>query len=199
MKDIFISRTYLPPLRKYNKYLKKIWKANWLTNNGELVQELERKLKKRLGVKHVVCVDHGTSALIISARALGIKKKIYTSPYSFIASVSSMVWEGIKPIFVDLDEPFRGPALVTHVYGTPQLTNASPVIYDASHAFAVKFGGKSILSYGDVSAISFNAVKLFQTAEARAIVTKNDEIAEKARSMRNFGFRDRYSYQGTGI
>jgi len=127
-----------------------------------LVQKLEKRIKKRLGVKHVVCVSSGTSALIIAARALGIRDKIYVSPFNYIATVSSMVWEGIKPIFVDLNEEFtKGPALLTHVYGIPQFTDVHPVIYDASHAFPSIVKGRSILSYGDISIASLHATKMF--------------------------------------
>lgn len=198
MKDIYISRTFLPPLNKYNKYLKKIWKSNWLTNNGELVQELERKLQKYWGVKHVVCVDHGTSALMIALKALDIKE-VYLSPYSFIATASAPSWLGIKLNFVDLREEYKSPALVTHLYGAPHLVNVRPIIYDASHAFTTKVDGKSILSFGDASVISFNAVKIFQTIEGGAVVTNDDEIAQKASWMRNFGFKTRYSFYGTGV
>ena len=197
---ISISRTLLPPLEEYNKYLKKIWKSNWLTNNGELVQLLEKKLQKYWGVKHVVCVDHGTSAIMIALKALNIKKEIYVSPNSFIATVSAPVWLGIKPRFVDLGEQYENPALITHLYGIPYIDNGlDTVIYDASHAFTTKIDGKSIFTYGDISVISFNAVKIFQTIEGGAVVTNNDEIAEKARWMRNFGFKTRYSFKGVGI
>lgn len=196
---ISVSRTNLPTLKNYNKYLRKIWKSNWLTNNGKLVQKLEKRLEKYWGVKNVVCVDHGTSAILISLKALNIEKEIYVSPMNFIATVSAPVWLGIKPKFVDLDEAYRSPAIVTHLYGDPNLCYAEPVIYDASHAFATKCGGKYIVNYGDISVISFNAVKIFQTIEGGAVVTNNNELAEKARWLRNFGFKDRYSFQGTGI
>lgn len=198
---ISVSRTNLPSLRQYNYFLKRIWRSNWLTNNGELVQELERKLEQRFNVKHVVCTANGTSALQIAIRALGLKGNFYTSPYSFIATVSAPVWEGLKPIFVDLNEEYtKGPVISTHVYGIPNIINkVSPIIYDASHAFIVKYKGKSILSYGDVSIISFHAAKIFQTVEGGAVVTNNDEIAQKARWMRNYGFKTRYSFWGTGI
>lgn len=197
---ISVSRTRLPSLKEYNKYLKRIWKSNWLTNDGELVQELERKLQEYWGVKHVVCVSSGTSALMIAAKALGVKK-VYTTPFSFIATIGSMVWSGVKPIFVDCGaDPFKkGPVLATHVYGLPHLTDVKPVIYDASHAFDVKHNGKYLVSYGDVSIISFHAVKIFQTVEGGAIVTNNDEIAKKARWMRNHGYKDRYSFHGAGM
>ena len=196
---ISISRTFLPPLETYTAYLKKIWKSHWLTNNGVFVQELEKKLAKRWGVKHVVCVANGTSALMIALKALGIKKTIYTSPLSFVATVSAPMWLGIKPVFVDEGETFPGPALVTHTYGYPHLVSARPVIYDASHAFGVKVNGKSLLSYGDVSIISFSAVKIFQTVEGGAVVTNNDAIARKARYMRNYGFDGRYTMLGEGM
>lgn len=199
MADIYISRTNLPKLEDYTKQLERIWKSNWLTSNGELVQELEQKLQNYWGVKHVVCVDHGTSAIMIALKALDVKE-IYLSPNSFIATASAPTWLGIKLNFVDDgDEKFGSPALVTHLYGIPTLTNARPVIYDASHAFTTMVGDKSILTYGDASAISFSAVKIFQTIEGGAIVTNRDDIAEKARWMRNHGFKTRYSFYGIGI
>lgn len=198
-RNIFISRTLLPPLSHYVSYLKKIWESHWLTNDGELMRELEEKLQKRWGVKHVVCVSNGTSAIAIALKALGITKEIYVSPYNFIATVEAPVWMGLKPKFIDLDEKYPGPALVTHVYGMPNIVDARPVIYDASHAFTTKYQGRSILAYGDVSIISFHAVKIFQTVEGGAVVTNNDEIAEKARWMRNHGYKSRYSFYGTGF
>ena len=196
---IHVSRTPLPSLRQYNTYLKKIWKSNWLTNDGALVRELEEKLKERFGVKHVVCVSNGTSAIMLSVRAMGVKGKFYVSPNNFIATVSAPVWMGLKPEFVDFDEEFKGPALITHLYGIPQIIDVKPVLCDASHAFTTMYKGKSVLSYGDISVISFHAVKIFQTAEGGAVVTNNDEFAEKIRWMRNFGLKTRYSYYGTGI
>jgi dTDP-4-amino-4,6-dideoxygalactose transaminase len=198
MKPIYISRTKLPPLAKYVKYLKRIWKSNWLTNDGEMVRELENSLKDYWGVKNVVCVDHGTSALLLTLKAMDIKE-ISASPYSFIATCSAPAWLGIKQKFVDEGEKYGSPALVTHVYGIPNIVNAKKVIYDASHAFATKYKGKYLVSYGDASIISFHAVKIFQTVEGGAVVTNNDELAEKIRWMRNFGYKDRYSFQGIGI
>lgn len=196
---ISVSRTHLPPLKEYNKYLKRIWKTNWLTNDGELVRELEEKLKEYWGARNVVCVDHGTTAIMLALKALDIKDEIYTSPYSFIATVEAPVWLGIKPRFVDYDELYGSPALITHTYGRPQIINVSPVIYDASHAFTTKYKDKYIVNYGDISAISFHAVKIFQTVEGGAVITNNDELAEKVRWMRNHGFKTRYSLHGTGI
>lgn len=198
-KEIFISRTHLPPLKTYNKYLKRIWDSNWLTNDGQLVRELEEKLKKRFGVKHVLCVTNGTSAIALCLKALKIEKEIYVSPYNFIATVEAPVWMGIKPRFVDIDEEYGNPALVTHVYGIPNITKARPVIYDASHAFTTKYDGRSILQMGDASVISFHAVKIFQTGEGGAVFTNNDDLAERVSWMRNHGYKTRYSFSGTGF
>ena len=197
--SIYISKTHLPPLAEYNKYLRRIWKTHWLTNDGELVRELEEKLKKRFKVKNVVCVSNGTSAIMLALRAMGITEEIYVSPNNFIATVEAPVWMGIKVKFIDLDEIYKSPALVTHIYGIPNMVNTQPVIYDASHAFTVKYNGKSILAYGDASIISFHAVKIFQTVEGGAVVTNNDNIAKKVRWMRNHGFKTRYSFYGTGF
>lgn len=196
---IYISRSVLPPLKTYNKYLKKIWKSNWLTNNGELVQELEARLSQRFGIRNVVCVNSGTSAIILTLRAMDIKDTISVSPNNFIATVSAPVFMGIKPEFVDDNEEYDSPALVTHLYGIPNMTGAKTVIYDASHAFTTTLGDVPIVHYGDASIVSFNAVKIFQAVEGGAVFTNNDEIAEKVRWLRNFGFKTRYSFYGTGI
>lgn len=194
---LYVSRTLLPSLKDYNKYLKKIWKSNWLTNNGALVQQLEEKLQKYWGVKHVICVDHGSSALKIALRALQARK-IHISPFNFVATGAAPAWLGIKMKFVDDDKDYKGPALVTHNYGIPHITNARPVIYDASHAFSVKYDGKSIMHQGDVSIVSFHAVKTFQTVEGGALATNDDSIAKKARWMRDYGFKTKYSFHGVG-
>ena len=198
MKKIYVSRTRLPSLSRYNYFLKKIWKSNWLTNNGELVQKLEKKLEKYWGVKHVVCVSSGSSALMIALKVMDIKE-LYTTPFGFISDISVPMWMGIPVHFVEEFDKIHTPALITHQYGLPHLFNLRPIIYDASHAFAVKVDGKSILSYGDCSIISFHAVKIFQTIEGGAVVTNDDNIAEKARWMRNYGFKTQYSFQGVGI
>ena len=195
---ISVSRTYLPPLEEYNKYLKRIWKSNWLTNDGELVRELEKKLQDYWGVKNVVCVNNGTTAIQIALRAMGITKKVYMYPNSFVATAEAPAWINIKPVFLDVNEDLKYPALVTHTYGIPHLVPGGPVIYDASHAFTTKVDGKSVLKYGDVSIISFHAVKMFQTVEGGAVVTDNDVIANKARWMRNHGFKTHYTFYGAG-
>lgn len=199
MRPLYISRTHLPSLEEYNRYLRRIWKSNWLTNNGAMVQALEKKLCKYWGVKNVVCVDHGTSAIMIALKALGVTKEVFLSPNSFVATASAPAWLGIDLKFVDEYEDYGSPALVTHLYGIPNPTNAHTVIYDASHAFTTKFDGKSVLSFDNVSVVSFSAVKIFQTVEGGAVVTNNDGVAERARWMRNLGLKTRYSFSGIGI
>ncbi len=220
---INVTRTYLPSLKEYNRYLKKIWATHWITNNGRLALELEEKLKKYLGVKHLFFVSNGTIALQLAVKALGITKHVITTPFSFAASTSSIVWEGCTPRFVDIDtrtlciDTTKIEAAITkdteailavHVYGNPcDVTNIEAiarrhklkVIYDAAHSFGVRFDKKSILSYGDISTISFHATKLFHTAEGGAIVTNDDSIAKKISSMRNFGYDDNDNIIGLGI
>lgn len=166
-----------------------------MTNNGIFVQELEKGIKEYLGVKNVVLVSNGTMATMIAIKVLEIKKEIYVSPYSYISTISVPMWMGIKPKFIDLDEEWKGPALVTHAYGIPNLVNVKPVIYDACHAFT----NKKLLKEGDISIVSFHATKIFQTIEGGAIITQDDKLAEKCRWMRNFGFNGSYKYFGVGI
>lgn len=208
---ISITKSFLPSQKEYNRYLSKIWKNGWLTNNGPLLKELEERLKKYLGVKHLFVVSNGTIALQIAARALGMKNEVITTPFSFVATTSSVVWENCKPIFADISPdtltinpdkivekitPRTTGIVGVHVYGNPcdveKIKKISkkynlPVIYDAAHAFGVKYKGKSILNYGDISTLSFHATKLFHTVEGGAIVTNDDELARKISLMRNFG------------
>lgn len=203
---ITACRTWLPPLCRYNSYLKKIWASNILTNQGQFAREFEEKLKESLHVKHLFLVSNGTIAEQIAIHALGLKGVFYTSPLSYVATVSAAVWEGLSPVYVDLNEQFTcGPVISTHVYGIPRLTDQRPVIYDGAHAFGVKYKGRSLLSYGDVSFTSFHATKLFQSVEGGAIITNRDDLAEKIDWMRFHGHkefnsdRDRYVFHGVGI
>lgn len=197
---ISVSRTKLPPLKEYTQYLKVIWKSNWLTNNGELLIRLENRIKDYLGVKNVVCVSSGTTALITALKAMGITNKVYVSPNNYIATVSAPVFLGIKPIFVDDGENYGEPAIFTHLYGIPNIHEEHKnAIYDASHAFPIKYKGRSILSYGRVSIASLHAVKIMQSVEGGILVTEDDEIARKARLIRNFGLVDRYVIEGAGV
>ncbi|HEX8429579.1 DegT/DnrJ/EryC1/StrS family aminotransferase [Hymenobacter sp.] len=220
---INVTKTYLPPLAEYTAYLEGIWGRNWVTNHGPLAQELEEKLKVYLGVKHLFLVANGTIALQIAIKALGLRGEILTTPFSYVATTSSIVWEGCQPVYVDinprtlcLDSTLLERAITaettavvaTHVYGNPCEVEAIQlladryglkVIYDAAHAFGVQLGGQSILNFGNVSVLSFHATKLFHTGEGGAIVTADDELAAKISSMANFGHDGPERFLGLGI
>jgi len=209
-----VTRTYLPPLEEYVKYLEKVWDKSWVTNHGPLVQELETRLKKTLGVKHLFFTSNGTIAIQIAIKALGLKKEIITTPFSYVATTNSILWENCKPVFADIkkDTCCIDPDLIekkittkteailaTHVYGIPcdveKIENIAKkhklkVIYDAAHTFGAKYKGKSLASYGDVSTLSFHATKLFHTIEGGAIITNNDKLAKKIFVLRSFGHID---------
>jgi dTDP-4-amino-4,6-dideoxygalactose transaminase len=218
-----VTKTYLPPLKKYYKYLKKIWASGQVTNSGPLVSELESKLKEYLGVKYVLLVNNGTIALQIALKALNITKEVITTPFSYVATTSSIVWENCIPLFVDIDEryfcidtdkieeaitPQTQAIMATHVYGNPcdvekihkiAKKHKLKVIYDAAHAFGVDYLGESLVSYGDISTLSFHATKLFHTVEGGALVTNNMELAEKIWYLRNFGHDGQEGFWGLGI
>lgn len=218
-----VTKSYLPPIEEYTNYLQKIWNSNQLTNNGPLVQELEQKLKDYLGVKHLFFVSNGTIALQIAIKALDLHGEIITTPFSYVATTSSIVWEGCQPVFVDIDPhtlcidpdlieaaitPQTTGILATHVYGIPcavekiqqiaKKHNLS-VIYDAAHTFGCKYRGRSLVSYGDISTLSFHATKLFHTVEGGAVITDDDELAHRVSYMRNFGHNGPEAFWGLGI
>lgn len=218
-----VTKPYLPPKEDYEAYLSDIWQRGWLTNNGPLVQELEAKLKDYLGVKHLFLVNNGTIAIQIAMKALGWKGEVITTPFSYVATTSSIVWEQCTPRFADIEpnsktiDPKAVEALVnehtcgilaTHVYGNPCDVEALEeiaqkhgiqVIYDAAHAFSVDYKGTSLLNYGDISTLSFHATKLFHTIEGGAIVTNNDDFAYHINYMRNFGHKTPVDFYGCGI
>jgi len=218
-----VTKTYLPPLEEYTIYLENIWATSKLTNWGPYVQQLESELKAYLGVKHVFFVSNGTIALQIAIKVLGLTKQIITTPFSYVATTSSIVWEGCEPVFADIDKDTLclNPAnieslisadteaiLATHVYGIPcdvksieaiAKKHNLKVIYDAAHAFGVEYNDASILKYGDISTISFHATKLFHTGEGGAIVTDDDELAYKISYMMNFGHDGPTKFVGLGI
>ncbi len=222
-KRINVTTTYLPDLKEYISYLEKIWESKQLTNNGTYVLELEQKLKEYLGVKHLFLVTNGTIAIQLVIRAIEVPGEIITTPFSYVATTSSIVWEGCVPIFVDIDPQTLciDPNLIetaitkntvailaTHVYGIPCDVKAIEkiarkhnlrVIYDAAHTFAVKYDGRSLASYGDISTLSFHATKLFHMAEGGAIVTNDDLLAHKIKYLRNFGHRGQEDFWGLGI
>lgn len=218
-----VTKSFLPPFDEYTTYLKGIWERGHLTNHGPLVLELEQKLREHLGVKHLFFVTNGTIALQIAIRAAGLEKEVITTPFSYVATTSSLVWERCTPVFADitpgqftidpaqirekLTENTTG-ILATHVYGNPcpveeisaiARDKGLKVIYDAAHAFGVQFKGQSVLNYGDISTLSFHATKLFHTIEGGAIVTNDDELAHRISYMRNFGHNGPEAFFGMGI
>lgn len=218
-----VTKPFLPPIDEYNKLIEGIWERQWLTNNGPLVNELELKLKEYLNVSHMLYLNNGTVALQIAIKALGLEGEIITTPFSYVATTSSIVWEGCKPVFADIDkhslniDPTKIEALITenttailatHVYGNSCDVEAIQkiadkynlkVIYDAAHCFGTKYKGRSIFEFGDVSTTSFHATKLFHTIEGGAVFTTNPEILKKMAYMRNFGHDGPESFFGLGI
>lgn len=225
-----VTKPYLPNREKLNQYLDGIYERNWLTNNGPLVQELTQRLEDYLGVKNLLLVSNGTLALQIAYRALGIHKhqqgqtaEAITTPFTFIATASSLKWEGIQPIFTDIDpntwclDPNKIEAAITpntralvpvHVFGNACNVEAIAkiaekhqlkVIYDAAHAFGVKYQGESLLNHGDAATLSFHATKLFHSIEGGAIVFKHKEDLEKAKKLINFGITGPETIEELGI
>lgn len=218
-----VTKPFLPPIEEYQSLVAGIWQRQWLTNNGPLVNELELKLKEYLGVEHLLYLNNGTIALQIAIKALGLSGEIITTPFSYVATTSSIVWEGCTPVFVDIDEkslninpnkieeaitPQTTAILATHVYGNPCDIEAIQkiadkhnlkVIYDAAHCFGTKYKGRSIFEYGDVSTTSFHATKLFHTIEGGAVFTKDPEVLKRMAYMRNFGHDGPEQFFGLGI
>jgi len=220
---INVTKPFLPLKSEYEKYISEIWNRNWLTNNGPLVNDLELKLKQYLNLNHLLYLNNGTIALQIAIKALDLKGEIITTPFSYVATTSSIVWEGCTPVFVDIDsETFNiNPALIeaaitpktsailaTHVYGNPCDIDAIDkiakkhnlkVIYDAAHCFGTNYKGRSVFEYGDVSTTSFHATKLFHTIEGGAVFTQDAEVLKKMAYMRNFGHNGPEAFFGIGI
>ena len=223
MKKILVTQPYLPPLEEVEPYLKKIWENKWLTNKGPFHQELEEKLAEYLGVKHVALFSNGTLALLIALKALGIKGEVITTPYTFVATAHSLLWNNLTPVFADVDpvcgnlDPKSVENVITdkteailpvHVYGNPcDVSGLQKIadkyrlklIYDAAHAFGVEINNKSIMQYGDLSVMSFHATKLFNTFEGGAIACHTDEMKDKIDHLKNFGFDGETTIIGTGI
>jgi len=217
-----VTKTYLPNKEKYQKYVDEIFASGWVTNNGPMVKKLEKRLSEYLGVKNIVLVANGTVALEIAYRTLDIKNYVITTPFSFVATTSSLVTNGLKPIFADIDaetlniDPNKIEELITpntsaivpvHVFGNACDVEAIEtiaekydlnVVYDAAHAFNVKFKGESILKYGDISTLSFHATKLFHTIEGGALIINDDALVEKARYLINFGIENTESIPELG-
>ncbi len=220
---IFISKPFLPPINEYLEILESIWKSSCLTNNGVLVRKFEKKLDNYLKLKNSVYVSSGTIAIQIALKVLEIKREVITTPFSHIATTNSLVWEGCTPVFVDIDNDSLNidankieksitkkteAILATHCFGNPcdidLIENIAKkhnlkVIYDASHCFGVKYKGKSIFNWGDISTTSFHATKIFHTVEGGALFSKNKKIADKIKLMRAFGQENMESFKVVGI
>ena len=211
---INVTKTYLPKKEKYKQYIDEIYANGWLTNNGPLVQRLENRLAEYLGVKNIVLVSNGTVALEIAYRTLGLKGFVITTPFSFVATTSSLVTNQLLQIFADIDQnsfnlypknieklitPNTSAILPVHVFGNAceveEIARIAKqhnlkVIYDAAHAFDVKYEDKNILNYGDISTLSFHATKLFHSIEGGALIINDDELVQKARYLINFGIKN---------
>lgn len=220
---INVTKTYLPNIEKYKQYVDEIYANGWVTNNGPLVQRLEKRLAEYLGVKNIVLVSNGTVALEIAYRALGLKGFAVTTPFSFVATTSSLVTNNILPTFADIDPktfnidpknieqailPNTSAILGVHVFGnacdvesidTIAQKHKLKVIYDAAHAFDVRYKGQSILNYGDISTLSFHATKLFHSIEGGALIVNDDALVEKIRYLINFGIKNTEEIPHIGI
>ncbi|MFV0215741.1 DegT/DnrJ/EryC1/StrS family aminotransferase [Empedobacter falsenii] len=218
-----ITKPFLPPKEEYDQYLKGIWQREWLTNMGPLASSLEMNLKDFLAVKHLLFVTNGTIALQLAIKALNLNGEIITTPFSFVATTSSIVWENCQPVFVDIDDKTlnidpdkiekaitskTSAILATHVYGNPcdvekikEIANRHnlKVIYDGAHAFGVKVNNKSVFEYGDISICSLHATKLYHSIEGGLIITKDPKLLKKIANMRNFGISGYDSFTDLGI
>ena len=210
---ITVTRADLPSLEKYSEYLKKIWANHWLTNDGEFVQLLGTKLEEYLGIQNLVLMSNGTLALQLALRALEIKGEVITTPFTFATTTNVLLWEGLTPVFADIDpqtyniDPYKvekqitpktSAILAVHVYGNPcyvkQLQEIADkhnlkIVYDAAHAFDVTYEDQPITCFGDASVLSFHATKAFNTIEGGAVVAKNQQVVDKLKLMRNHGIK----------
>ena len=218
-----VTKPFLPPKEEYLKYIDGIWNRQWLTNMGPLASQLEMELKEFLDVQHLLFVTNGTIAIQMAIKALGITGEIITTPFSFVATTSSIVWEGCTPVFVDIcpeslcidadkiEDAITEKTqaiLATHVYGNPcdvvkieQIAKKHnlKVIYDAAHAFGVKVNGKSVFEYGHISTCSLHSTKLYHSVEGGLIITQNPDLLKKLASIRNFGISGFDSFSELGI
>jgi dTDP-4-amino-4,6-dideoxygalactose transaminase len=220
---INVTKPFLPPQVEYEMALKDVWRRGWLTNNGPLVNELEMNLKEHLDVKHLLYLSNGTIAIQLAIKALDLVGEIITTPFSYVATTSSIVWENCTPVFADIDAttlnidpkcieavitPKSVAILATHVFGNPCDVEAIEdiakrhnlkVIYDGAHCFGTKYKGKSLFDYGDICTTSFHATKLFHTVEGGAVMMQCPELTRKISRMRNFGHDGPEHFDGIGV
>lgn len=217
-----VTKAYLPNKEKYQSYVDRIFQSGWLTNNGSLLQELERRLADYLGVKNIILVANGSLALQLAYKALALEGEVITTPFSFAATTSTLAWEGLKPVFADINpktfnidpaqieahiNPNTSAIVPVHVFGNPCDVEAIQaiadkhklkVVYDAAHAFGSEYEDQSVLNFGDISTLSFHSTKLFHTIEGGAVITNDDELAKKVRLMINFGISSPTSIESVG-
>ena len=222
-KQITVTSPLMPSLEEFNVYLEDIWKRKWITNNGYYHKELEKALCEYLGVPYISLFTNGTLPLITALQALRITGEVITTPFSFVATTHSLWWNGIKPVFVDIDpitcnlDPEKIEAAITprttaimpvHVYGNPCDTKriqdivdkyGLKVIYDAAHAFGVKVNGESVLNAGDMSTLSFHATKVYNTIEGGALVMHDEQTKKRIDYLKNFGFAGETEVVAPGI
>lgn len=222
-QNIFVTQPYLPPLEDFTPYLQSIWNSKILTNGGPMHRRLEEELGEYLGVGHISLFANGTLALLTALQALRVTGEVITTPYSFVATAHSLLWHGIKPVFVDIDpltlniDPSKIEAAITpqttaimpvHCYGQPcNVTEIERiadiynlrVIYDAAHAFGVQDTNGSILRHGDLAVLSFHATKVFNTFEGGAIVSPDAKTKIRIDHLKNFGFVDEVTVVAPGI
>ncbi len=223
METITVTSPLLPDLEEFNKVLKEIWASKWITNNGSFHKQLEKELAAYLKVPYISLFTNGTLPLITALQALRITGEVITTPYSFVATTHSLWWNGIKPVFVDIDpatgnlDPDKIEAAITpkttaimpvHVYGQPCDTKriqeiadkyGLKVIYDAAHAFGVEVNGESILNAGDMSTLSFHATKVYNTVEGGALVMHDEKTKKRIDYLKNFGFANEVTVVAPGI
>lgn len=220
---ITVTSPLLPNLDDFNEMLKQIWESKWITNNGSFHKQLEKELASYLKVPYISLFTNGTLPLITALQALRITGEVITTPYSFVATTHALWWNGIKPVFVDIDpatgniDPDKIEAAITpkttaimpvHVYGKPCDTKriqeiadqyGLKVIYDAAHAFGVEVNGESILNAGDLSTLSFHATKVYNTIEGGAMVMHDEQMKKRIDYLKNFGFANETTVVGPGI
>ena len=222
-KQITVTSPLLPNLDDFNEMLKQIWESKWITNNGQFHKQLEKELAAYLKVPYISLFTNGTLPLITALQALRITGEVITTPYSFVATTHALWWNGIKPVFVDIDprtgniNPDKIEAAITpkttaimpvHVYGKPCDTQriqeiadqyGLKVIYDAAHAFGVEVNGESVLNAGDLSTLSFHATKVYNTVEGGAMVMHDEKMKKRIDYLKNFGFANETTVVGPGI
>ncbi len=222
-KQITVTAPLLPDLDEFNRMLKDIWASKWITNNGEFHQQLEKELCAYLKVPYISVFTNGTLPLLTALQALRVTGEVITTPYSFVATTHSLWWNGIRPVFVDIEEstcgidPDKIEAAITpkttaimpvHCYGKPCDTKriqaiadkyGLKVIYDAAHAFGVEVNGESILNAGDISTLSFHATKVYNTIEGGAMVLHDEAMKKRVDYLKNFGFANETTVVAPGI